>query len=396
MANMNEAIIVAYTLCPQYNLTEYITNIFNRTNFHNRTFELASYACYFQNSEVTFDDIIDRLNALYLATFIVGFTGSALALIVLTRGEYKTRIGFCYHRTINLMELFNTVFILMEPLNSWYGEKLATNAVWMYFYQYIAQKVGYTIRGWTGYIIIWITIDRAMAGQEPIFYRTISTEKAKMVRSALLITFLIAFFLTLPENVSKYVVFDEAQQKFFVAYNDFGKSYAMTIIVYAHICIRILGAIVLTVAAGASIAGYIAFSSRRRKLLASQSNSVTDVSQLLQEYSTDIQLCLLQLCEALPLALNQVVFHVLNALAVFVNSTGITAANAPIYLSYEDAMAALHGRMARFRCYLPVEISGFLTTAGHFYWYFAFSPEFRRSFLSLFRRGDKVGSVAGE
>lgn len=101
----------------------------------------------------------------------------------------------------------------------------------------------------------------------------------------------------------------------------------------------------------------------------------------------NLQLCYLQLSQALPSAMNNSIylFHQLAYSDIIIGFLAIKTG-----LSYEEAQRHLAASYGDWYSSLAMDLTNYLAHCFHFYLYIAFSQRFRKGFRDRFSRSAKV------
>lgn len=136
---------------------------------------------------------------------------------------------------------------------------------------------------------------------------------------------------------------------------------------------------------------------RKRKLVTSTKTRFQSTSdkELVRQYASSLQLCVLQMCETIPFTINEVIVasYLIQYNYVTVLPSGRTA---PWNMPYSKAVDVVK---ANELSYYMQFINGFGVVVSHclrFYLYLIFSAKARRAFLALLRIVPSTGGSSNQ
>lgn len=380
------AIANANAECPEYKTTTkaMVTMLYNITAFANRDMDLPRFLCRYNwvNERGT---ITAGYNSIYTHLFgiSVGFPSSILAFLLFCRKDFNSN-SFLYHRAINVIEFFYALIMLLSTIKWYIGDsEVRKSLFWTMYNCFIWYRLDSSFTTSVEAIIVWVAIERALLCNSPKGFSKINH---RYLAYAIIISIcLVSFLLYLPSTF----VITYTKNNVTGLYDRFPTGFSDSILY--QIYSRAVGVLpyleVCTLAPGAAMTvfGLVQISARKKKLISSAGFHSASSKQLLDQINVNRQLCLLQVCESVPLLLAFSILAYLKAENNMLTMDPLVLSK----MSITDAMRIL----TRVEYFMYASETGnalhVFAHSTHFYRYFLLSVKVRKAVLGFVLR-DKV------
>lgn len=359
-----------------------LSTLMNRTRFNNEPVQLPEFACQYSRAVNVNEKVQYYSGVVKIVGCFIGVISSVASLITFTRKPFRM-VSFSYHCMINAADLLDCFMFLDDGL-SYILKSYEYTPDWVRMRAYFTTSFNEVCQYWVNLLIVWVAFDRYAACMSPWLFRWINTKRAAAIVAVL--TFLIAVGINSPDTVKPYKYYDPTtgasveiysafrKSAFYKSYQQFSTMYGLVI----DCC--------TVVATGAVVVG-LARMYRRKRKLANFDGAPADMDRhrRLKECSLTIQLCVLQLCESLPLIVHETLHFIHDQVVESKSPDFIT--KLPMNLRYEEAVDKVNAFVVGRYLWLALRVASMVSHCFHFYWYIIFSPRVRNYILERRRNG---------
>lgn len=358
-----------------------ISTLVNNSTFLNAATELPQFLCLYYS-------VSDILDLLTIATGIAKIVGCALgvvssiaAIFVFTRPQFRTTSYF-YHCVINISDLLNSIMFLDDGMTFLLDTSTRNPyKVWFFARYYFLSPTNELSLYWGNLLTIWVAVERCVATLLPRLFSRISNKK--VVALAMAGTFLINFTMYLPKEIRNGWRYDNATREYVLAPNEFGKSerykaYSEVLSSYMSVVACLMSAATFGV-----VVGLAKVTLRKRRLIA-PSGSVASNKDLLKRCAANAQLCILQLCQGIPLIAHEILHVAYDRILPF--SGGLESIRLlAVTKSYQEATTDVSAYLLSQYIWFAVRVSTVFSHCCHFYLYMIFGSKVRNFVLGMMR-----------
>lgn len=365
---------------PSWNFTDQL----NMTTFQNESWQLPSYACAYYGALRTVRETTLAGGGLKAAGSILGLFSSIAALIVFSQKEFRT-VSFFYHLVINVVDLLNSLMFLEDSLTYILGADFYRRyATWVYARAYFLEAANEIALGWINLLIVWVAIERCIATMLPRHFHMINkkTVATTVVISTLLVT--VATFI--PGAFKSYPYYSPSRGRYVIKYSHF-HTHGYETYIQILSASRFLVAACMVLATSGTIMGLRKMSKRKKTLAVPDGRRPSDdlsKKELWKQCSLNSQLCVLQLCEAVPVIAHEILVAVYDGILRIGSSEALKSE--PLKRGYEEAMNEIKVYQIARYLFVVVRLCSVLSHCCHFYWYVIFCPRVRRQVAIMVKR----------
>lgn len=318
----------------------------------------------------------------YLIFGLIGLLSAIASLIVFSREEFSHRLGYLMYRTVALLELVHMIVMIVMGLKHFLdcGSYYWCQFLSAHFSNFLLNTSAEAV----DFLVLFLCIERSIACLLPTFFQKIHHRSIFLTVILIALTFSAA--MNFPTIFQLTVAYSTKFARYHKPLSEFGNSKTFrTFSEINAIRLYVTGALIV-LATCCSIVGLLRARSHQRRLSRRHRTRMENVCR--QDgtlYEHVVEMCILQLCVAVPAVLNYVLFATMRI-------TGLER----VYLIGEEAFAqnlpypkALEEIVCFSRYHITasaVLMTNFLAHAFHFYLYLIFCASIRHSFLDSWDR----------
>lgn len=306
-----------------------------------------------------------------------GIISTVLALITLSNKSLNA-VTFYYHRVINVADGIYMVFILVDSVSRMLDPGFSSKSWYLALFTTIfADKLETALPDFVEFIVCWIAIERASIHFPTVFARI---NRKRVAYSIIISTFTLSLCLNLP-SVFTYIpsLKPDGSGAYVQFKTNFGASAIYQSYLFFMTAVFAFKAILITIGTAATIMTLIQFSWRKRKLAESAGQESTTNVNLIAQIKLNHYLCILQLCESIPLL-------VICGLRVAMGD-GFVNSKVEYFLpvSFNEASRLIKMYSSLHSLLIAKHVIGRVIHCLHFYLYLMFVPRIRNVAFQSFR-----------